>query len=65
MDKEILPLGAVSLRSPGKRVSERDSVEMTFICEDKLFWQEMFPHNHPEGGMMIFIAFEGRPCYLT
>ena len=44
---------------------KRKSVKKTFICEYKVFWQEMFPHKHLEGGTVIFIVFDGRVCNPT
>ena len=65
MDKKIPPSCAIWLRSPNIRMLERNSVEMAFISKYKLVWVEMLPYQHLEGGMVIFITFNSRPCYLA
>ena len=64
-DKEIPSSRAVSTRSPSKSTPERNSVEMTFISKYELVRPKMLPYKHLEGGMVIFVAFNRRPCYLA
>ena len=52
----------ISLRSPSIRMPEWNLVEMAFISKYKLVWAEMLPYQHLEGGTVIFVTFNSRPC---
>lgn len=62
--KKVPPSRTLSNRSPSKITAKGNSVEMTFICKYKVFWLEMFPYKHLEGGTIIFVTFDRRACNL-
>ena len=62
---EKIPLPwMVSMRSPSISTMKRYPVEIGFICKYKVLWKEVFPHEHLEDSMIIFVALNGRVCNL-